>query len=569
MKIKYRFIQFLTGIIASLMAMTSCSTDWDKMFLSSLESNKLTATESNVVLSKETSKQIVMTLVWSNQTIAISNPDVSIPNTLTNFIQASTTEDFSSNVQETQVTTYSHPYTGADLNTLAKNLSLKADTVNNVYFRLKARLGANMEAVYSNVATVAITPYSIDMTIGHVLDSKKSVTATTLASLNADGVYKGFMGVTAWYNFFLQEGDGTTWGNNATTGTAFEASSADGSWNFWFPGQSGCYYTIVNTVKKQWSALLLPSLTASGDIAGDMTFNRDSLQWTLTFTAKAAGTATLKMNTTGLQYDYATGTDDTKAVSTPVGFVQDGSNVDFASSAGNITVTIPKAGECTLVLNLKNPKAWTCSVKAGSSTQNTVSQYLYVPGVDDGISGSWTFNNYLRLYDDSNLNYAGVIQVNSQWGYTFNPTKDDWNDKYTMAGGDAYSGTLAYQGNTNLSAPTAGLYLFNVSLKGLTYSLTALSNQIYAAGLNDDWSFNTPLTETSTIGVYSGQVTISKASSWGFKIYPVKDNWDLVFGGSKGTLYYKGNGITDDASLSAGTYTLAVNLVAGTYSISK
>ncbi len=566
MKTNNRF-NYLIGIIATLLAFSSCDTDWDKIYLSSLESNQLTAADNEVVLTKDNAKQVMLSLAWTSQTIAISNPDMSAPNVLTTYLQASTKEDFSSNVVESEETSLSKAYLGSELNTLSKKLGLKADSATNVYFRLKAYLGTNMTPGYSNTATVSITSYSIDMTIGYVLDKDKALTTLTLASPNSDGTYKGFMGVAGWYNFFLQEGDGTTWGNDATTGTAFEASSASGSWNFWFPGSTGCYYIIVNTTKKQWSALYIPSMKVAGDITADMTFDKSSLKWTTTFTAASAGTISINLSSTGLQYDYSTGTDDTKAVSTAFGFVQSGSNLAVAKDAGTISVAVPQAGECTLTLDLSNPKAFAVAAVAGASGGTTVSQALYVPGVDDATSGSWTFNNYLKLYSEDNLAYAGVLNVNSLWGYSFNPTKDDWNDKYTMASGDAYAGTLVAAGTANIPQPTPGLYLFDVSLKGLTYSLTSVGTQIYAVGLNDSWTFDVPLTETSTAGTYSGTITISKASDWGFTIYLIKDNWDLKFGGSSGNLYYKGANITDDASLSVGTHTMTVNLITGTYSI--
>jgi hypothetical protein len=40
-----------------------------------------------------------------------------------------------------------------------------------------------------------------------------------------------------------------------------------------------------------------------------------------------------------------------------------------------------------------------------------------------------------------------------------------------------------------------------------------------------------------------------------------------VYGGSGGELYFGGNGITDDATLGAGTYTMTVDLINGSYTI--
>ena len=189
---------------------------------------------------------------------------------------------------------------------------------------------------------------------------------------------------------------------------------------------------------------------------------------------------------------------------------------------------------------------------------------------DDGISGSWTFDNYLSLYSEDGLSYAGVINVNSKWGYMFYTEKDNWSSKYGLSTGTAASGTLEANGANNIPAPSAGLYLFDVSMKGLTYTTTAVTSVAYA-GFNTkgdaggDWTL-VNMTPSSETGVYTATVTLKGASQWGAKIY-LNGSWDYFFGGSAGSLTYKGSGITDDATLGAGTYTLTVNLLKGTYTL--
>ena len=141
---------------------------------------------------------------------------------------------------------------------------------------------------------------------------------------------------------------------------------------------------------------------------------------------------------------------------------------------------------------------------------------------------------------------------------------------YKLGEGDANAGTLAFGTENNIPAPDGGLYFFDVSLKALTYKLTALGSEIYVAGLNkledETWTFE-PLPAATTAGVFSGSITITQPSAWGFKIYLFDNNWDYVYGGNGGKLYYKGNGITDDATLAPGTYTLTVDLIHATYTI--
>ena len=146
----------------------------------------------------------------------------------------------------------------------------------------------------------------------------------------------------------------------------------------------------------------------------------------------------------------------------------------------------------------------------------------------------------------------------------------NWGDVYKLGEGDANAGTLAFGTENNIPAPDGGLYFFDVSLKALTYKLTALGSEIYVAGLNkledETWTFE-PLPAATTAGVFSGSITITQPSAWGFKIYLFDNNWDYVYGGNGGKLYYKGNGITDDATLAPGTYTLTVDLIHATYTI--
>lgn len=561
-------VKSLFAILMLLLTVTSCSKDGDNIYLSSPEGGTLTATTSDVVLAKSLRNTIVLSLAWTQSDLKVSDASMSAPNVLQTKLQVSATQDFSGAIQESSESALSKAYTGSELNTLAKNLGLTAGNAAPLYFRLSVKTGDNMTPVYSNVVAVNITAYTIDMTVGFVLDSKKADTGNTLYSATANGVYQGFLGAGAWYNFFLMEGDDTTWGNDGVDGTAFLCSSADTKWNFWFPGQKGCYYTTVDTPNKKWSALYIPKLTVSGDLEGDMTFDKDSDRWTLDFTATAAGTKSIKISGTSSLYNYDTGTDDTKAVAGTVGFGGTSDHITFGTSASDITVTVPSAGTYSLTLNLKNPKQWTCTAEKPYVAPVTVSKYLYVSGVDDGTSGSWTFDNFLTLYSEDAKAYEGVVSVNSLWGYKFYTTSGDWNSSYGMVdGGTATSGSIVAGGN-NITAPTAGLYLFDVSMTNLTYSLTEVTKVCYA-GFNTtgdaggNWTM-TEMTPTSTPGEYTAQVTLAGTCSWGAKIY-INGSWDIFFGGSDGTMYYKGDGM--EKALGAGTYTLTVNLKTMTYTM--
>lgn len=553
--------------ILSLAAFFGCEKDGDLITLSGLEESELMVTETDVELSQENSAENVLSVSWNTSTLTVSDLNMSAPNVFVTTLQVSKTEDFSGSVVESVESSLSRAYTGSELNTVAKNLGAEPDLATPIYFRLKASVGGNMEPVYSNVVSVNVTAYQIDMSVGFILNSSQEDTGVTLYSPDSDGEYTGFMGATSWYNFYLKEGDGTIWGNDGVSGVPFELSSEDDAekrWNCWFPEPGGCYYVDFNTNSKRWSALFIPALTVSGDIEGEMAFDRPNVKWTIPFTATST-TITVKVGGTGKLYNYTTG--DAAAIDTPVAFAESGGNLVLADLAGDLTVTVPQAGQYTLVINLNDPKNWIIETVEGSEEPVVIYPEVFLPGIADG-SGDWTFNQSLPLYDEENLAYAGVINVNSAWGYTINVEKDNWGDKYALASGDATAGTLVYQGSDNIPAPDAGLYLVDISLSGLTYDLTALGDEIWVVGLDDKWEFDMPLTATGTAGEYSGEITFAGASPWGFQIQ-LDSSWNHYFGGSDGNLYYNGSNITDDASLTPGTYTITVNLIEETYSITQ
>ncbi len=553
--------RILLSLCATLLV-AACEKDGDKIYLGGLEESGLMATTDNVVLSMENSKQIVLSLAWNNSTLVVSNPTMSAPNVLSNTIQASTSSNFATVVESLEAST-SRAYTGSELNTVAKNLKMEPETAATIYFRIKSSVGSNIEPVYSNVVEVNVTPYLIDMGVGFILDKDQIDTGWKLASPDWNGIYSGFMGVTGWYNFLLQEGDGSVWGNSATDG-AFVITTASDMWKCWFPEPQGCYYTVVNTVKKQWSALYFPALTVSGGITGEMTFNRQEVKWLLPFTATQANMS-IQISGTGTQYDYSTG--DGGGTNTPVAFAQNGENITLTEVAGNISISVAGAGDYTLILDLSNPEAWTCTAVEGSVEEEKAPTELYLPGINDVVTpnNAWLFDQFIRLYDEDKLAYAGVAYANSNWGYKMATEAGNWTDMYTFASGDATNGTLEWAGSDNIPAPAEGVYLIEASTKDMTYKSTALGDNIYYSGLNGDWAALTPIPATGTPGVYAISVTITQVSEWGFKIYPFND-WAPHFGGSKDKLYFNGSDLKDDAALAPGTYTLTVNLPAGTFS---
>lgn len=562
------FIKSITAL-AMLLAWVACEKEGDKIYLESLEAGQLIASEQQVILSSENRNQQVLSLAWSAHHPSVSDPSVSAPPVVSNELQVSLTETFDSYVASNEAS-LSKAYTGSELNALAKNLNATPDVANTFYFRVGATTGANIAAVYSQVKSVQVTPYTIDMSIGFVLDGSKADTGVTLASIQEDGIYTGFMGATSWYNYFLLEGDGNLWGNDGVKGDPFLMSDESTHWNFWFPGFGGCYFVEVNTPNKVWSALYIPELTVSGDLTGAMTFDRPSRQWRLNFTATQVGTLSIALSGAGKLYNHATSTDDDAAIDTPVAFGGSSNQLTFGQTAQTIAVEVTQTGDVTLILDLTDPKAWKVGVEAGVEEPELLLEELFLVGIDDLLTDGWNFDTKVTLYDEEREGYVGVAYAASEWGYGLFTEEGNWDDKYTFTEGDAYAGSMEFKGaGGNLPAPQEGLYLFQAWTKALTYKLTALGSEIYYTGLSngteDDWSLHT-MQATGVTGEYQATMTIIKPSDWGFQLV-LDSGWEHKYGGSQGVLYYQGENFKEDATLEPGNYIFTVNLVARSYSI--
>lgn len=564
-------LKYLLGALAVVLGFTACDKDGYTITTSGAETITLSGS-GDAVLDQNNLSSLALTLYWTdNGTLKLSDDAVQAPkNATTNTLQFSASEDFASVVDQiADDGQTSAQFTTEALNTLAGRVGLESGVSSPLYIRIRSVLADNLPAQYSNVYSISVTPYALDMTRAFVLDASKNDTGLTLGSVNGDGIYTGFLGVAAWYNYWLQEANGLIWGNEGVTGTPFIISSDDTSWNFWYPGQTGCYYTVVNTVRQEWSALYIPSLTVSGDIAGEMAYNRKENKWTLTFNAESAGAKTIRIAGTGLQYNSMTGTDDNAAISTAVGFGQGDNSLTFGTEATDIVVNVSATGEVTLTLDLADPLAWTCSISEGGAPEEpTAAQQLYCVGIDDGLNGgNWTFDQSIPLVNEDELTYAGAVNINSLWGYRLYTEKDNWTGYYGMASGDAAAGTLVAETESNIPGPTAGLYVLEASLSAMSYKTTAISS-VQITGINDDWSL-TSMTATEEAGVYTADIAVTASTPWGYKIL-LNEDWSTYFGGTADKMVYcSSDNIPFDDSYIGSTVHVTVNLCQGAITITQ
>ena len=189
-------------LLCALTALVSCDESGDKIYLDGFKASDLMASASDVKLSVDNSKDVVLSLAWQNPTLLSSDETKPAGNgVLKTYLQVSASENFTSEKEYT-VTDLSKAFTGADLNAAAKDLGLSPDVSSPLYFRIKSLMGSNLDAAYSNVCQVNVTPYS-ESEASNTLCMFSKDGNTLLAVMNkvSDGVYTCTYKPYAWENF--------------------------------------------------------------------------------------------------------------------------------------------------------------------------------------------------------------------------------------------------------------------------------------------------------------------------------------------------------------------------------
>lgn len=352
----------LMMLLCALTALVSCDESGDKIYLDGFKASDLMASASDVKLSVDNSKDVVLSLAWQNPTLFSSDETKPAGSgVLKTYLQASASEDFAS-VKEYTVTDLSKAFTGADLNAAAKDLGLSPDVSSPLYFRIKSQMGANLDAAYSNVCQVKVTPYLIDMSYINILNEKKDQVLTKLYSPNSDGVYSGYMNASSWFHIWGKENDGTIWGNVGQDNHVYEMDNTESAWNIWFPGQTGIYYTVVDTKAKEFKPTYIKAMQLNGE---EMTYDAPNYAWVKVITTTADNTP-INIVATGAEYSKATATDDAAAVVKTMNYTLADGKMTDAATAGS--VNIAKAGTYTIIVKVGENSDLTYSIESGNQT---------------------------------------------------------------------------------------------------------------------------------------------------------------------------------------------------------
>ena len=415
-------------LLCALTALVSCDESGDKIYLDGFKASNLMASASDVTLSVDNSKDIVLSMAWQNPTLLSSDDTKPAGNgTLLTYLQASASEDFNA-VKEYTVSNLSKAFVGADLNALAKDMGLTPGESAPLYFRIKSQMGANMDAAYSNVCKVNVTPYLIDMSYINIVNKNKNQILTYLYSPNSDGVYTGYMNVSSWLNCWGKENDGTIWGNTQTGDKPYAVLDNTGECNIWFPATAGIYYTVLDTKseEKLFKATLIRSMKINGE---DMKYVATDYAWVKVITTSTDNTP-ISIVADGAEYNKSTGDQGTPIAKTMNYTLADGKMTD-SETAGSVNIS--KAG------------TYTVTVKVGKHSQL---EYSIVSGDQTSSEPELEASNTLCIFSKDGNTLLAVMNKVSDGVYTckYKPTSwenfrfiyvgENKDDKQTQYGAD-------------------------------------------------------------------------------------------------------------------------------------
>ena len=554
------------GVGLLLLALTACSKDGDLVTVGRGDALTLDGSN-NIVLDPSNATGLALTLHWNdNHQLSTNYVDVLVPDgTISNTLQISKTEDFASCYNlEMSNGVYQKQFTNAELNGELTKLGFEAYEEQPMYVRVASTTGANIEPQYSNTLEFSVITYKIDYTYAIALSKDKTTELGHLYSPTENGIYTGFLALGGWGNWWLMENDGTTWGNTPVDGSVFNITSSE-PWNLWSSGFNGCRYVTVNTKQKFWNEISIPSVTVSGGITGDMTFNKEKKQWTLVYTAESTSPVTLQFSSPDSKlYNTTTGDSEDQGISTPLYFTSAGISTTAPEA---ITLSAPQTGDCTVTIDLSG-KTPAYSIEAGAAEgPEVLSPILYVLGNDD----KWDYDEWIRLSDEDSKTYTGAVYMKSSWGYYFSKEFKDWKNINQDPETSDKKLKVTGSNDCNILAPGEGLYVVSASLGWMSYWYEmegAAITSVSCAGYNEAWTV-TEMTATETPGVYVATIDFTGAP-YGMQIL-INGSWEYWFGTrSDGNLTWKakdnGNPVGIDGN---GTYTFTVDICHGTYSLTK
>jgi hypothetical protein len=518
-------INKIFGAAASLLMLAgtfaACESELEHYTVSAPTATTVTSDNSSVDVTEENTGDVLLTFSYESLG-SMSDGDVST-NQGAYVLQASSSssfENFVTKVGSNATGKQSIKLTGEELNVMASKLGIAGGEYSDIYFRIATLYNENnyQDAKYSDPITVSVKPLKIFMhylMLSFKSDAKEDA-VDSLYSPKEDGIYKGFVKVASWWNWCAYDALGTRYATDEKDGWKFAHmynTEVDGS-NLWFPGIGGCYYVTANTNDGAIEYTYIPSLTVSGGAEGSLSLAQEVCHWTGVITTTADNQ---NITISGKTYTFNQATGQGEAIDD--GIPTEG-NISFAGADGVLTVgdgsiSVPKAGQYLLILDLDNSAKFTYTLKDMSSVVTYPDKVIAVVGeteteLQTEISGGLASG----IYTGSIVAGAKTVSF-----------KDGDGKILEVALVDASDNALS---ELNVDGKyTVTLDLVNKIAK-LSEILYEKPNIVYTYG---DPELTKPLATYHTVGdgVFKG-LYWQEPDSWNFY---AKDNNDVVYGVQK------------------------------------
>lgn len=287
------------GVLAlTMLVLASCKKDEEKLTLTSGESPVLASSSSALVLTETTAADTVITFSWNQFDVTWSQPAYAVNVAKYTLEIDSAGQNFASPYQIDMTGKTAGKYNGADFNALLLNkLQLPAEQESSLELRLKTIVSENSAAVYSNVVSMKVTPYSLagvpDYPSLFVVGSHQGwspPTAPAIRSAKSDGEYEGFVNFPDAKNEFKLT-TARDWDHPAYGAGEGKLLSTSGG-NIVQEG-AGYYYIKFNEKTLTWSAAkttwaLIGAATPGGwDADTPLTYDSTEKVWKATVSLTA------------------------------------------------------------------------------------------------------------------------------------------------------------------------------------------------------------------------------------------------------------------------------------------
>ncbi len=334
--------------ISILIFFAGCKKDIGRLQLDTTNPTvpKLTATESNIVLMESREANTAIIFNWTKPSF---NFNGSFKYTL-QFAQAGT--NFASPVNESAGTDLTKVYTEKAFNALILSLGIAPGTEGNIDIRIQAVLNDSIEALYSNVTSITVTPYTTDqfLYVPGAYQGWDPASADIIRSIEKNNKYEGYIYFPDAASIEFKVTDAPDW-DHVVYGDSSGGASGKitiGGDNFTVPAP-GYYKINVDLVNNTWTATqtnwgLIGSATPNGwDSDQDLVYDPTAKTWSITLDL-IVGEIKFRAND-----DWALNLGD------------DGANGFLEYNGANIPIAA--AGNYTITLNLSDAAKYTYTVK--------------------------------------------------------------------------------------------------------------------------------------------------------------------------------------------------------------